>query len=236
MTARKNFIADGDTITVNGLQFVVGIENDDTYRLPWQDCDGHGPVSEWTSRDKKPGEVVLINDRNTKRFYDAAEATRQAKRDGWGLGEDQCAELAAKLGRAPTRGEIRAEAVRRDFEYLRGWCNDEWRYVGVCVRHVSQDEDSQYSHALWGIESNSDEYLAEVAQELAEEICTELAEEKATLRQSLAELRSQARALIRDIRSSSALRPAICAAVRAQLAAMLAQRTETHNRIAQLSA
>lgn len=76
-----------------------------------------------------------------------------------------------------TAGEIRAEAVRLDFEFLRGWCNDEWHYCGVCV--VTLDDEGEpigdeFEHAVWGIESDADGYHREVAAELADEICAEL--------------------------------------------------------------
>src|SRR5690606_5719725 len=72
-----------DNITLNGLTFSVSLEYDYVHRAPWEECDGHGPVSDWTSRDKLPGERVLRHDRGSYRYYDVAEATRIAKRDGW---------------------------------------------------------------------------------------------------------------------------------------------------------
>ena len=150
MTARIETLGDGDTFTHEGLQFIVSIEYDENHGAPWDEGDGHGPVSQWTGRNKKPGEWVLSKNRGLKRFYDAARV-----------------ELAEMLGRSPTNGDIRAEAVRRDFEHLRRWCNDQWHYVGVCVRHVSQDAGERYGCARWGIESDSVTYIAEVAHELA---------------------------------------------------------------------
>lgn len=41
---------------------------------PWEHEDGHGPVSDWTTRDKAPGELVLNSDRRSYRYYDYAEA------------------------------------------------------------------------------------------------------------------------------------------------------------------
>jgi hypothetical protein len=65
-----------DNITISGLTFSVSVEPDDLHGAPWEvDC-GHGPVSDWTTRGKLPGERVLWSDRGCYRYYDVAEATR----------------------------------------------------------------------------------------------------------------------------------------------------------------
>ena len=165
---------DNFTFAHNGREFIAGIYVDDDVTPPWDREDCHGPVSEWRSKgEKRPGEVPLNSDRYSARFYDGAEATRIAKRDKWGIGDDERAALAAKLGREPTRGEVTAAAVRRDFEYLHGWCNDEWHYCGVAVRALNADGapiGEEFEHARWGIESNADDYLREVARNLADQI------------------------------------------------------------------
>lgn len=68
-----------------GVAYVATIESDDTHGAPWKKEDGHGDVSEWTTRDKLPGELVLSEDRRSKRFYDFAGACKIARRDGWGF-------------------------------------------------------------------------------------------------------------------------------------------------------
>jgi len=214
---------DGDVIEKGGYRFRVNIEDDDSGEAPWERDDGHGPVSDWTSRDKLPGERVLNTDHGRKRYYDVAEATRIAKRDCWGLGPEAKAELVKRLaqtrkvrvrigepvvdtkfgglekvyrvqtevrdvpGRDPnkplTPGEITAEAVRLDYEFLRGWCNDDWRYVGVIVTHLPDNMDDDeveidYRFALWGIESDADDYIEETAHELIDE-CIRVLEHEA---------------------------------------------------------
>ena len=157
---------DSFNFTHEGREFIACLYYDDSSDTPWERADGHGPVSEWTTRDKKPGELVLCTDRKSKRFYDYAEAMRTAKREQWGTGETGPAE-------GETLGQYRHRAVMADFEFLRGWCNDEWHYCGVGVRLLDDEgepEGAEYAHALWGIESNADEYLREVAAELAGEI------------------------------------------------------------------
>jgi len=154
----------------NGRSYTAEIHDDTDHGPPWLEEDGHGPVSDWTTRAKLPGERVLHSDRHSRRFYDWQEAMAIAKRDGWGLAPAEVAKLAADLGRQPTRGEITAEAVRRDFEHLRAWCNDDWSYVGVVVRQVDACGCCGVSESLWGIESDAGDYLQEVARELAEEV------------------------------------------------------------------
>lgn len=163
-----------DTIKVDGLTFRVTLEHDSDSGAPWDREDGHGPVTEWTTRSKNAGERVLARDRSHYRYYDFAEAMKLAKRDGWGLSDEGKATLAAKLGREPTPGDIRAEAVEQDYERMRAWCNDEWSYVGVCVQLLDTDGApvEGYADSVWGVESDGD-YWKEVAQECARNIIAE---------------------------------------------------------------
>lgn len=184
------------------------IEDDDSNAPPWENSDGHGEVTGWTTRGKAPGELVLNSDRHSKRFYDFQGACRIARRDGWGslypyelttrqldsglweasakafrleplvaTSEDINKAISAvydmRKAQLGTSRAYAANAARADFEFLRGWCNDEWRYVGVCVQLFREDEEGEeteltgeYEHALWGVESNSDDYLLETANEL----------------------------------------------------------------------
>ena len=69
-----------------------------------------------------------------------------------------------------TAGQNAEDAVQRDFDNLRGWCNDDWCWVGV-VLSVSKGGVTLDVHAasLWGIESEAGDYFNEVANELLEE-------------------------------------------------------------------
>lgn len=157
-----------------GRHFVASLFVDDSNDAPWENDCGRGVVSDWERRAKLPGERVLAEDGRSKRFYDVSATMAIARRDGWGIGDEEKAALKSKLGRPPTAGEIRAAAVEKDFEFLRGWCNDEWHYCGIGVQLLDDDGEpvgEEYEHALWGIESNADDYLKEVACELAAEIC-----------------------------------------------------------------
>ena len=155
----------GDSIELQAGPFTIKatIHRDDSCGTPWEECDGHGPVSDWTRRDKAPGERVLCEDGGSKRYYDVQEAMQIAKRDGW--------DAPPYTG---TKGERAARAVDRDFQFLRGWCNDEWHYCGIKLS-IERDEEEIDDHAasLWRIEMNAplgNSYLLDVANELLAEI------------------------------------------------------------------
>ena len=161
---------DSTTIEHEGHSITVSWHYDEGLREPWKENDGHGPVSEWTTRDKQAGELVLCKDGRSKRFYDFAEACRIAKRDGWdsqpfNKGQESKRQQAAK-------------AARADFEYLRAWCNDEWHWSYYTVTIEGMD----YDESCGGIESDSQ---AEIEQEA-------LADAKAWLEQELAESEAMA--------------------------------------------
>ena len=67
-----------DTIELDEMNFAVYLEHDDDMAPPWKEHNFSGPVSDWTSRDKRPGELVLNEDRGCKQFYDYQEACRIA--------------------------------------------------------------------------------------------------------------------------------------------------------------
>ncbi len=147
------------TFTHNGRSFTASIEADDSQDAPWEREDGHGPVRVVRVRGglahagvKRPGERLLHSDGWTCWLYDWQAACKIARRDGWN---------AAPYD-APGRIE---RAVSADFERMRGWLADDWHYVGVIV---SADDGESERESLWGIESDADDYLQEVAHELAE--------------------------------------------------------------------
>ena len=149
---------DGITIDVNGSLFRVTVEQDSDHGEPWNEEDGHGVISEWTQRAKKPGEMILCSDRDQHRFYDISATMRIAVRDEWGP------QIPYR-----TPQQAAAAAVQADYQRMRAWCNDDWRYVGVIVKAL---DGSGRRESLWGIESDSD-YWKEVARELAEQILSE---------------------------------------------------------------
>lgn len=154
-------VIEGEQITLEAgsWRIVATIHDDDDASPPWEREEGHGDVTGWTSRDKKPGEMILNEDHGSKRFYDFAGTVRIARLDGWN------AEPFDVPGE--TAGQRAAKAALADFNRLKAWCDDEWCYVGVDVRVSFKGVElvGEYDAALWGIESDSGE-LTEVANEL----------------------------------------------------------------------
>jgi hypothetical protein len=159
-----SYVCDDDTITctVGPFTCTATVHRDDDESPPWKRNCGHGPVSDWTSRAKRPGERILSEDRTSKRYYDFAEAVKTARSDGW----DTEPYMTGTAGQRATR------AAERDFAVLKAWCDDEWWYCGIAVTVECNGVEltDTYDHALWGVECNypnsKNEYLAEVANEL----------------------------------------------------------------------
>ena len=162
-----NYACPGETITteVRGYTVTARIERDDDYTPPWEECDGHGPVSGWATRDKKPGERVLIRDGRSRRYYDFQEAVAIARRDGWD----------APPFKEGTKGQQAVRAVEADFQSLKAWCNNDWWYCGIVlsVERDGEEVDDHFS-SVWRIEANhpngdSNGYLTDTANELLNE-------------------------------------------------------------------
>lgn len=163
-------VDDGDacTITAEGFNLTAKISRDDSADPPWAAEDGHGPVSDWRPMGshghapKRPGERVLHEERGgSARFYDFAEAVKIARRDGW-----DC----EPFGQG-TPGERAVRAAESDFKRLKAWCEDDWFYVGVSVtvERAGVALVGEYEHALWSVESDCGDHIAEVAADLAAE-------------------------------------------------------------------
>lgn len=164
---------------VRGLSFRVEHHHDNDMGAPWIEHDGHGSVREvarnWYTGQipKSPGEVVLHDggSRGTTWVYDFAGAVARAKAEGWNTPPYNWR----------TDGERAAQAVQADMKHLRDWCADRWHWMGVSVTLLVQDADGELVDytgpllkglvaSLWGIESNSGDYLEEVFMELSEPI------------------------------------------------------------------
>lgn len=165
----------------NGKQFRAFIKCDYGSETPWDREDGHVDVSDWQRRDKRPSEVIINEDRGSRRFVCLREAMVKATREGWGLSDEPMQALTERIGRKPTKKEVTAEAVRLDVERMRAWCADEWGYIGVCVCLLDSEGSpigDEYAAACWGIESDCDAYIREVARDMAGDA---MAEAQATM-------------------------------------------------------
>src|SRR6188474_3291161 len=119
MSTRKQ-ICDGDIFRRRGTWFKVTHEHDYCTDTPTQRSDGHGDISAFRTMESDEelaarGYWVLNRERGgTVVVYNARTSLAMAVRDNWSKGKS----LSAKR-----------RAVRRDYEFLRGWYQDEWRYV-----------------------------------------------------------------------------------------------------------
>ena len=164
---------DRDTFEHRGYTFRVRFERDEFMGEPWKEHDGHGPVSDWTRRAKRPGERILIEDRESRRYYDVAAATKLARKDGWGCQHSRWEGETFVTGHA-TKGEAIACAVESDFAYLHGWCTDQWEWTSVSVEQLEDGRPTGEGDSLSGIDGDHNNYLTTVAYELAEQIVNRL--------------------------------------------------------------
>ena len=149
------------------LSFRIEWVYDSDCDAPWIREDGHGPVSDWTSDPKAPGQMILCTDRRMRRYYDFAEAVKLARRDGW--------DVKPYGTRKP--GERAHAAVMADYNYLRQWCENQWHYCGIVVTLLDADGEPDVDASLWGIEDglpSSSEYHEEVIGELIHECLSQI--------------------------------------------------------------
>lgn len=170
---------DGDTFERRGYTFRVNFERDDAMGKPWEEHDGHGVVREVKLHgervSKGPGERVLWSDRWTAYLYDVQASMKLARKDGWGCKHSTIVDGKFISGHQHKR-EALACAVEQDFNYLRGWCNDEWEWTVATVTLCDEDGNAEGGPdtraSLGGIDGDHDggTYLTEVAKELADDI------------------------------------------------------------------
>ena len=149
----------------NGATYRAELHHDETMGAPWEEHDGHGIVSDWTTRDKAPGELILASDgRGRFRYYDFAGSCARARAEGWDS-------KPYNTGQESKRAQA-AKAARADYEHLRRWFDDEWSWVGVVVMPLCtccNSPDDSRAESLWSIESEGG-YAREVALELADQV------------------------------------------------------------------
>lgn len=57
----KTKLTSGETFERAGHRFRFEVERDDGMREPWKEHDGHGIVSEWTTRKKTPFSTIAAS-------------------------------------------------------------------------------------------------------------------------------------------------------------------------------
>lgn len=163
-----------DTFTHKNHDFQVELEHDDSVKPPWKEFDCHGVVSNWRPiGSKRAEERILSRDRQSCLFYDWRASVAKAKKEGWRPTHENPRESEFEFNlrvASMKRGEAAHLAVEQDFDRLRDWCDDRWRYVGVVVT----DLEHAHKASIWGVESDAHDHIASLMIELAEDILREM--------------------------------------------------------------
>ena len=186
---------EAETRVIGDRTFRIEWEYDNDMGPPQKESDGHGVVD---SLDFRPegylehwdydmnGEPDMedvvrnrmrrpmqryVSSRHSRMYYDVWETLKTAKRDGW-------RSLKWELEHPDsTEDEKVMAAVDADYEYLRGWYEDDWHWCIITVTEVITDDDGEEtdgkSESLCGIGSDDDEYHEEVINELVGQIPAE---------------------------------------------------------------
>ena len=174
-----------ETREIDGRKYRIEWDYDDTSGRPEAESDGHGitlelnfdPADFGEDHDPEDGELdmeevvrhkmmrVLHHGSTWRndpwRVYDVWETMKVAKWDGWGV--------ANPAGLTPD--EIIAKAIDNDFNYLKGWYNDDWHWCGITVMLLDEEGDPTGDEAsLWGLCSDDAERHEEVIADLVSEI------------------------------------------------------------------
>ena len=139
----------------NGWKLVFEVCSDNDSGPPQENCDCHGKV-EWLYRALEDWESdwVVYQDRYPALLYDRKASLEIAKRDGWGPGTPE-------------------EAVQADFDYLYGWYNQDWWYIGIIVTLFDDEGDEVGSDSCWGYETRDMSYVTSEARNWAAHLLKE---------------------------------------------------------------
>lgn len=141
------------------------LADDDTGFAPWEQCEALAvPITLPRYASTVDGELsghMRIDTRDDVLYYPFADAVRK-----WRADNDQ---YCLKDGRAQRQAQAVA-AARAEYDFFRSWLRENWSYVGVIVELLDDDGAVIGSDSLWGIESNSDDYLLETANDMAAQL------------------------------------------------------------------
>ena len=162
-----------DSVTYKGRALTIEYHYDHDTGEPWKEHDGCGVVTEWMRKDhKRPEYRIISTDGESVRFYDVELSMQRARKQEWGCGIDAFMRLTGEHRRTPTNRMCVADAVERDFQYLKDWCENKWWWCWINVVDVETGENE----SLGGIEYhdfNTPEYTAyilEVIVDLCEQV------------------------------------------------------------------
>lgn len=157
LTRGTAYEGEEERVLPNGWKIKFETQYDTDHEPPWEDCDGMGEIKE--SRGYyTPGEYgeyddwILYSDRGFHLYYDWRATLPIAIKEGWD---------APPYGTG-TKQEQAMRAMRKTFEFLHGWCNDSWWYVGLIVTLYDENGEELGEDSCWGFESEgSDAYITE---------------------------------------------------------------------------
>lgn len=142
----------------NGWYWKVKFEHDSDHERPEEWDDGRG-ITSWERRSLEKWEHgwVLVWDRYSPLLYDYKASLEKALKDGWD----------APPYHTGTKLEQATRAVKQDYDYLRGYYNQDWWYVGMIVELYDEDDHLIDEDSCWGYESNCMDYLCSEARSWA---------------------------------------------------------------------
>lgn len=144
-----------DSVTDGDFTYTIEREQDTDYN-PLEDEDGHGVVSDWTSRRKYPSEVIIADDHGTRRYYDIQASIANFTKFGGFTATD-----------GKTLKQVVAEAVERDKDFLERWFSDKVWCDIIRVKVTFKGFTLECDSCLGGVYSDSpDSYIAEIADDL----------------------------------------------------------------------
>ena len=152
-------------IVVENLRFFISVTQDNL-GLPWDWCEGHGPVRPAHTGPKHPHERML----SKYWYYDWKAALEKAATEGWG---------AEDMPEGLTKRQAAEYVVQKDFDYLKAWANDDWTYSFVTVQCL---EDKDYEDSVGGVEYwfyKDNPYMLEMATDIARSLAKQYASEQA---------------------------------------------------------
>lgn len=154
LTCGTAYEGEEERVLPNGWKIKFKTQYDTDHEPPWEDCDGMGVVTDCihgvTDEEKYGWE--LYSGHYTHRYFDWRATLPIAIKEGWD---------APPYG-SGTKQEQAMRAMRKTFEFLHGWCNDNWRYVGLIVTLYDENDEELGEDSCWGFESEgADAYITE---------------------------------------------------------------------------
>ena len=143
-----------ETREIDGRKYRIEWQHDDTFGRPEAESDGHGvcadinfdPETFGEDHDPDDGELDMeevvrhqmmrvLSRADYWRVYDVWETMKVAKADGW-----RDLKWEAEHPNATEEEKLMA-AVDADFNYLKGWYNDDWHWCGITVMLLDEEDD-----------------------------------------------------------------------------------------------